>query len=69
MSREVIVSYQDPDGKPRAWAIGLKKNLEALRKEAKGQLAVYRDKKRLLGDPLATAEFTEVIVEQSEVKE
>lgn len=55
----VMVSFQDPQRIPRAWATGPKEKLEAVREEAARQLVTYRAKKRELGDELADAEFTE----------
>ena len=52
-----MVMMLDPDGLPRAWAMG--PDVDATRREAHRQLEIYRAKKREVGDPLADAKFTE----------
>lgn len=57
----MMVMYCDPQGLPRAW--GTHADVEEARVEAKRQLALYRDKKREAGDPLADADFSEEVHE------
>ncbi len=52
----IMVSMLDPDGMPRAW--GIAATVEEARAEAESQLAVYKARKREVGDPLGWADFT-----------
>jgi len=54
----VMFSHLDPDGLTRAYACGPVGDEERVKEEAARQLALYRDEKRELGDPLASAVFT-----------
>lgn len=58
---KIMVMYCDPDGLPRAW--GVHSDEGEARGEAKRQLILYRNKKRLLDDPLADAEYAEEVHE------
>jgi|6_EtaG_2_1085325.scaffolds.fasta_scaffold00378_36 hypothetical protein len=60
-AKQIIVMHQGPDGATRAWATGPKGQLEKVRQRAARQLWTYRQKRASVGDPLATAEFLEVI--------
>ena len=59
----IMVRFIDPDGGTRAWASGPQEKLQQVRERAAHELEDYRRKKAALGDPLADAEFTEVIEE------
>jgi hypothetical protein len=52
----VMVTMLDPDGLPRAWATA--PNEAAARAEAQRQIDTYKEKKRVLGDPLGWAWYT-----------
>jgi hypothetical protein len=58
MADHILVRYLDPDGGCRAWASGPVTDKAVVRELADKHLAEYRDAKRVLRDPLATAEFT-----------
>ena len=62
----IVVRYNDPEGLTREWANGPVENSEAIHKLAAEHLALYREEKRKVRDPLATAEFT---VEEEVVNE
>ena len=51
-----LVMFLDPEEKPRAW--GIHTNLEVAVQSARFHLAVYRDEKRALQDPLFAADYT-----------
>jgi hypothetical protein len=58
MADHIIVRYLDPDGGCRAWASGPVKDRLEIRELADKHLAEYRIEKLVVGDPLATAEYT-----------
>ena len=55
---KLMIMFCDPEGKPRAWAVGSEGKEDEVLAEAKRQLELYRQKKREVGDPLADARFT-----------
>ena len=57
----LMVRMVDPDGATRAWAAGPADEIETVRNIAEAQLKEYRAAKRKLGDPLAYADYAEVI--------
>ncbi len=60
----VAVLYKDPEGLPRAYAIGPKAKLDEVRKVAQKQLETYRKKKAAVGDSyLAECAYTEDVVD------
>ena len=55
---KIMVCYRDPDGAVRAWASGPSNMQDEVERVAADQLARYQERKALVGDPLATAEYT-----------
>ncbi len=54
----LMVRFLDPDGIPRAWAIGPLDQAGEVKVLAEQNLAAYRKAKLETGDPLAHAHFT-----------
>ena len=55
--QKALVTFVDPSGTPRAYAMGPASDMDALREEARFHLEAYLLEKALLGDPLANARF------------
>lgn len=55
--RRLMVTWHDPQGLPRAFALGPAHLAELIRSRSEAELAAYRREKRAAGDPLADAAF------------
>ncbi len=64
MRERVLVLYRDGGGMPRAWALGDKSELAAVRERAREELAKYVTKQRKLGEPVTANDFTLVETKQ-----